>query len=190
MSRFHGHIVFGVVFFMFIGLIGLAEVTKISPAPAPPATKIIPPKKGGFNLAQVLIEQEVKSHLDKKLNKKQHQLLVRSQVKNLSQDDLTTLKTKALNRALKWEERSACVDLLELAGVRAQKALQQIAQAPLSPSKGRAPASSDGGKDKDKILRQKALAAIVKMSPQKTAKVSAPKNQKRMALASEARALK
>lgn len=187
MSRYHGHIVFAVVFFLFIGMIGLAEVTKVSPAPAPAVAKMIPPKKGGFNLAQVLIEQEVKSHLDKKLNKKQHQALVLSQVKNLSQDDLTTLKNKALNRSLKWEERSACVDLLVLTGVRAQKALQQIARAPLSPIKGRAPASLD---NKEKNLRDKALAALGKTSPHKVAKSLTTKNQKRVALATEARALK
>ena len=96
MSRDHGHIVIAVIFFLFIGMIGLAEV---------------------------IIEQEVKSHLDKKLNKKQHQALVLSQVKNLSQYDMTTLKNKALNRSLKWEERSACVDLLKLTAVRAQKVL-------------------------------------------------------------------
>ncbi|MFM6927778.1 MAG: hypothetical protein ACKOX6_04900 [Bdellovibrio sp.] len=192
MSRYHGHIVFGVVFFMFIGLIGMAEVTKVSPAPTitPHALVITDAaKKGGFNLAQVLIEQEVKSHLDKKIDRKHHQLLVRFQVKNLSQDDLTTLKTKALNQSSKWEERAASIDLLELAGVRAKKALQQIAQAPVSSPKGRAPASSDT-KDQEKMLRNKALAALGKKTPQKVAKTSAPKNQRRLASVSEARTVK
>ncbi|MGE5087269.1 MAG: hypothetical protein ACM3MG_13265 [Bacillota bacterium] len=192
MSRYHGHIVFGVVFFLFISLIGMAELTKESPVAASPAPSVIANasvKNSGFNFAQVLIEQEVKSLSVKKLNKKEHQTLVLSQVKNLSKEDLMKLKTKALDRSAKWDERYICVNLLELTGIRAQKALQQIAHAPLSSSKGRAPASYSD-KDKEKVLRRKAQEALSKMSSSKVAKTPATKNQRRMASASESRTLK
>ncbi|QLY25637.1 hypothetical protein [Bdellovibrio sp. KM01] len=134
MSRYHNQIIVGVVFSMFIGLIAIAELSNRKPAPKP--ISVIDDSKGGFSLAQVLVEQELTNRSLPNAKRLQNKELVLAQVSRLSQSDIKLLQRKAANQSVSAEERKVCVYLLEQAGHPVDQAVaKKVAQAPVAAPK-------------------------------------------------------
>ncbi len=126
MSRYHNQIIIGVVFSLFIGLIAVAELSNRKPAPKP--ISAIDDSKGGFSLAQVLIEQELANRALPNAKRLQNKELVLAQVTRLSQSDIKLLQKKSANPSTPAEERKVCAYLLEQAGMPLEKSVTKVAQ--------------------------------------------------------------
>ncbi|WP_413586415.1 hypothetical protein [Bdellovibrio sp. HCB274] len=153
MSRYHGPIVFLIVFALLGGLIYVAEKTKapalVPTEPLPGAILIaqkskvpfseslksampkVPAKaSAGFDMPQILIDQVVQRLSERRNDWAVFEKQVRSQVANLAYADLMALAGKALNSESAIRERDVAVYLLSLAGMPAHNALFEVVKTP------------------------------------------------------------
>ncbi|UYL09986.1 hypothetical protein B9G69_005275 [Bdellovibrio sp. SKB1291214] len=92
-------------------------------------------KAAGFDVAQVLLDQEMDSLNHGKVDWKQREATVRAQAEKLSYNDLMNLAAKSVDTSLNVNERLMTVYLISLSGIKAHNALFEIVKTPYVYSK-------------------------------------------------------
>lgn len=113
----------------------------------------------GFDVAQVLLDQEMESLTHGKVDWKQRESTVRAQAEKLSYNDLMNLASKSVDTSLSVNERLMTVYLISLSGMKAHNALFEIVKTPYVFSK-QAGLTKVSFENQEVNLRLRALQAL------------------------------
>ncbi|WP_413557731.1 hypothetical protein [Bdellovibrio sp. HCB209] len=175
MSRSHDVIVSSIVFSFFVGLVCIAELSNRKTTHNETVPVVAEESsKGGFSLAQVLIEQEVEKLSKRKVASVSDETQVRAQVARLSKSDVKLLKGKARNATNSWEVRYASAYLLKISGERIDLPKKPVTMV----AKAAPPQTSK--KVALKVVRSEKKSVAGKSKVQTSKKVAAHKSHKRL----------